>query len=46
MVDPNFPGRNWNVASAMVMNGEAAMQIKGDWAKDEFTNAGKLPDAG
>jgi glucose/mannose transport system substrate-binding protein len=43
MVDPNFPGRDWNLASAMVINGEAAMQIMGDWAKGEFTNAGKMP---
>jgi glucose/mannose transport system substrate-binding protein len=43
MVDPNFPGRDWNLASAMVINGEAAMQIMGDWAKGEFTNAGKQP---
>ncbi|MFY8106597.1 MAG: ABC transporter substrate-binding protein [Elstera sp.] len=44
MVDPNFPGRDWNLASAMVMRGEAAMQIMGDWAKGEFTAAGKQPD--
>ena len=25
----------------MVINGEAAMQIMGDWAKGEFANAGK-----
>ena len=43
MVAPNFPGRDWNLASAMVINGEAAMQIMGDWAKGEFTNAGKKP---
>jgi glucose/mannose transport system substrate-binding protein len=43
MVDTNFPGRDWNLASAMVINGEAAMQIMGDWAKGEFTNAGKVP---
>ena len=43
MVDPNFPGRDWNLASAMVIKGDAAMQIMGDWAKGEFTNAGKLP---
>ena len=43
MVDPNFSGRDWNLASAMVINGEAAMQIMGDWAKGEFTNAGKVP---
>ena len=45
MVDPNFPGRDWNLASAMVINGEAAMQIMGDWAKGEFTNAGKQAGA-
>ena len=43
MVDKNAPGRDWNLASAMVINGEAAMQIMGDWAKGEFTNAGKKP---
>jgi glucose/mannose transport system substrate-binding protein len=43
MVDENFPGRDWNLASAMVINGEAAMQIMGDWAKGEFSNAGKTP---
>ena len=32
-VDPNFSGRDWNLATAMVMNGEAAFQIMGDWAK-------------
>ncbi len=42
-VDPNFPGRDWNLATAMVMNGEAAFQIMGDWAKGEFLNAGKKP---
>jgi glucose/mannose transport system substrate-binding protein len=45
MVDPNFPGRDWNLASAMVIKGDAAMQIMGDWAKGEFTNAGKVPGA-
>jgi glucose/mannose transport system substrate-binding protein len=43
MVDANFSGRDWNLASAMVIKGEAAMQIMGDWAKGEFTNAGKVP---
>jgi len=42
MVDENFAGRDWNLATAMVINGEAAMQIMGDWAKGEFTNAGKI----
>ncbi|MCH2069568.1 MAG: ABC transporter substrate-binding protein [Shimia sp.] len=40
MVDENAPGRDWNLATAMVINGQAAMQIMGDWAKGEFTNAG------
>ncbi|MDP4992405.1 MAG: ABC transporter substrate-binding protein, partial [Marivita lacus] len=42
-VDPNFSGRDWNLATAMVMNGEAAFQIMGDWAKGEFIAAGKAP---
>ena len=42
-VDSNFSGRDWNLATAMVMNGEAAFQIMGDWAKGEFTAAGKVP---
>ena len=42
-VDPNFSGRDWNLATAMVMNGEAAFQIMGDWAKGEFLAAGKEP---
>ena len=42
MVDENFSGRDWNLATSMVINGEAAMQIMGDWAKGEFTNAGLL----
>ncbi|RFU44424.1 ABC transporter substrate-binding protein [Paraburkholderia sp. DHOC27] len=43
MVDPNFSGRDWNLATSMVINGKAAMQIMGDWAKGEFANAGKKP---
>ncbi len=42
-VDSNFSGRDWNLATAMVMNGEAAFQIMGDWAKGEFLAAGKEP---
>ncbi|MDO6727008.1 MAG: ABC transporter substrate-binding protein [Cognatishimia sp.] len=42
-VDGNFSGRDWNLATAMVMNGEAAFQIMGDWAKGEFLAAGKTP---
>ncbi|MEO1249917.1 MAG: ABC transporter substrate-binding protein [Pseudomonadota bacterium] len=42
-VDDNFSGRDWNLASAMVINGEAGMQMMGDWAKGEFLNAGQTP---
>jgi glucose/mannose transport system substrate-binding protein len=42
-VDDNFSGRDWNLASAMVINGEAGMQMMGDWAKGEFLKAGKVP---
>jgi len=42
-IDLNAPGRDWNIATSMVINGEAAMQIMGDWAKGEFTAAEKAP---
>jgi glucose/mannose transport system substrate-binding protein len=42
-VDEGFSGRDWNLATAMVMKGEAAFQIMGDWAKGEFLAAGKKP---
>ncbi|WP_299664702.1 ABC transporter substrate-binding protein [uncultured Psychromonas sp.] len=41
--DAGSPGRDWNLATAMVINGEAGMQFMGDWAKGEFTAAGKMP---
>ncbi|WP_425340622.1 ABC transporter substrate-binding protein [Caldimonas aquatica] len=41
--DKNAPGRDWNLATAMVINGQAGMQIMGDWAKGEFLAAGKVP---
>jgi len=44
-VDANFSGRDWNLASAMVIKGEAGMQMMGDWAKGEFLKAGKVPGA-
>ncbi len=40
-VDPNFSGRDWNLATAMVIKGDALMQVMGDWAKGEFKAAGK-----
>lgn len=42
-VDDNFSGRDWNLASAMVIEGKAGVQFMGDWAKGEFLKAGKKP---
>ena len=44
-VDDNFSGRDWNLASAMVIDGKGGMQMMGDWAKGEFLKAGKKPGA-
>lgn len=41
--DPASPGRDWNLATAMVIGEKAAFQFMGDWAKGEFTAAGKVP---
>jgi glucose/mannose transport system substrate-binding protein len=38
-IDPASPGRNWNDATAMVIQGKAGLQFMGDWAKGEFTAA-------
>ncbi|MEH7878604.1 ABC transporter substrate-binding protein [Rhizobium laguerreae] len=43
-VDPNFSGRDWNLATAMVIKGDALVQVMGDWAKGEFVAAKKTPD--
>ena len=43
-VDPNYAGRDWNLATAMVIKGDALVQVMGDWAKGEFRAAKK--DAG
>lgn len=42
-VDRNSPGRDWNLATSMVIQGKAAMQFMGDWAKGEFKVADKSP---
>lgn len=42
-IDRNSAGRDWNLATAMIINGRAGMQLMGDWAKGEFTSAGKQP---
>jgi glucose/mannose transport system substrate-binding protein len=41
--DAASPGRDWNLTTAMVIQGKAAFQFMGDWAKGEFTAAGKVP---
>ncbi|MHA4871201.1 ABC transporter substrate-binding protein [Duganella sp. PWIR1] len=38
-VDAGSPGRNWNDATALVVQGKAGVQIMGDWAKGEFNAA-------
>ncbi len=43
-IDAGSPGRNWNDATAMVIQGKAGMQVMGDWAKGEFTAAGQTAD--
>jgi glucose/mannose transport system substrate-binding protein len=41
--DKNFAGRDWNLATSMVLKGEAAMQLMGDWAKGEVLAAKMTP---
>ena len=43
LVDDGFNGRDWAVATGMVIDGQAAMQVMGDWAKGEFIAANKAP---
>jgi glucose/mannose transport system substrate-binding protein len=40
-LDPNYSGRDWNLATAMVIKGDALVQVMGDWAKGEFRAANK-----
>lgn len=42
--DPNRAGRDWNVATQMVIDGKAAFQLIGDFAKGEFTAKHLKPD--
>ncbi|MCG8615905.1 MAG: ABC transporter substrate-binding protein [Desulfobacterales bacterium] len=39
-VDEKSPGRNWAETTDLVIKGEAAFQIMGDWVKGEFLRAG------
>jgi len=43
-VDKGSPGRNWNDATAMIINGKAGVQFMGDWAKGEFSVAKQEAD--
>ena len=43
-IDKDAANRDWNLATAMVINGKAGMQFMGDWAKGEFLAAGKKPE--
>ena len=38
-VDAGSPGRDWNVATGMLISGKAGVQIMGDWVKGEFIAA-------
>jgi glucose/mannose transport system substrate-binding protein len=41
--DPNGTGLSWNHDTGLVVKGQAGIQIMGDWAKGEITNAGSTP---
>lgn len=43
IMDPDLQNRDWHEATNMVIRGDAAMQIMGDWAKAEFQAQGKAP---
>lgn len=43
LVDDGFTGRDWAVASALVADGKAGMQMMADWAKGEFISKGLKP---
>jgi glucose/mannose transport system substrate-binding protein len=41
--DPNFSGREWNLSTALVIEGKAGAQEMGDWSKGEWLRANKKP---
>lgn len=43
--DAGSAGRQWNVAVNLVVSGQAGIVVMGDWAKGEFTAAGKKQGA-
>ena len=40
---PSTPEQRWDAATARVIEGKAAVQIAGDWARGEIIAAGKTP---
>lgn len=42
--DTASTGRDWNLTTAMLIEGKAGFQFMGDWAKGEFVKAGKKPN--
>ncbi|WP_457936101.1 ABC transporter substrate-binding protein [Mesorhizobium sp. 10J20-29] len=42
--DKGSPGRSWNETTSMVATDRAGMQLMGDWAKGEFSAAGRVPN--
>lgn len=41
-IDADAAGRDWNSATALLINGKAGMQVMGDWAKSEWSAANKV----
>ena len=41
--DANFSGRDWNLSTALVIEGQAGAQQMGDWSKGEWLRAEKKP---
>ena len=42
-VDDGSPNRSWSDTTALVVQGDAALQVMGDWAQGEFQLAGQKP---
>ena len=43
LVDGDNQVQDWNEATALVIDGKAAAQVMGDWAKGDFKTAGLVP---
>ena len=42
-VDEGSPNRSWSDTTSLVISGDAALQVMGDWAQGEFQVAGQKP---